>query len=228
MTRPKKPIRIVLLACGVLLLGFCLIPAGHSPESEWRTGCKYNLRQIGIALENYHDKYRSFPPAYLADRNGVPMHSWRVLLLPFLDHQTAYDQYDFDEPWNSAKNRKVTSVPLGVYRCPADRSKNGSGTNYVAVIGTHTAWPAPHALSNRRGNSDVITVIETVDTGIEWAEPRDFALPQMAPHINSHPCCGPASKHKGGVQALCVDGSVHFVEGSMSAGELYRRLLIER
>jgi prepilin-type processing-associated H-X9-DG protein len=204
-------LEILVIVCAFVLLGFCLMPRGHGPEARWRSGCKNNLKQIGLALWIYHDQYGSFPPAYIADANGVPMHSWRILLLPYLDQREAYEKYDFNEPWDSPKNREVTSIPFGAYRCLADQSKNRNRTNYVAVIGNHTAWPAPHGLADVAVNSEVIAIIETIDTGIEWAEPRDFALPQMAPHINSRPCCGPASRHKGGVNVLCLDGSVQFL-----------------
>jgi hypothetical protein len=51
-----------------------------------------------LALRNYHDRYGRFPPAYVADEHGRPTHSWRVLLLPWLDHRAIYDRYRFDEP----------------------------------------------------------------------------------------------------------------------------------
>src|SRR5687767_14136115 len=77
---------IALVAIGLVLC--CLIPAfmpavGSRPPSK-RTQCKNNLKQIALALHNYHDVYGSFPPAYIADKDGRPMHSWRVLLLPYI------------------------------------------------------------------------------------------------------------------------------------------------
>ena len=49
-----------------------------------RNACKDNLRQIGLALSAYHEEYGSFPPAYIVDAAGRRMHSWRVLILPYL------------------------------------------------------------------------------------------------------------------------------------------------
>jgi hypothetical protein len=156
------------------------------------------------------------------------MHSWRVLLLPYLDQAPLYKQYDFDEPWNGPNNRKLTSTPLLIFQCPSDRSGLPNRTNYVAIIGSNTAWSASQGLKPKDDKSDLVHVIETIDTGIEWAEPRDFALPQMAPHINSRPCCGPASRHKGGVQAVRLDGSIEFLFDTLTPRQLYQRLLIER
>src|SRR5579864_1434043 len=86
-------VAVLLLVCGLFA---CLIPPmGHPPEASWRAQCKNNLKYIGQALHNYHDTFGSFPPAYIADSNGRPMHSWRVLLLPFFDQAraTLYAKY---------------------------------------------------------------------------------------------------------------------------------------
>src|SRR5690349_21111160 len=69
-----------------------------------RSSCNCNLKQIGLALHNYHDTYGSFPPAYVADAEGRPMHSWRVLILPFIDCNDLYKEYNFSEPWSSPDN----------------------------------------------------------------------------------------------------------------------------
>jgi len=50
--------------------------------------CKNNLKQIGLAFHDYHDKFGSFPPAYTVDSNGRLLHSWRSLLLPYLAQQS--------------------------------------------------------------------------------------------------------------------------------------------
>jgi hypothetical protein len=70
------------VGCVVALILVALLqPAvAVSPEAARRNACIKNLTLLGIALHNYHDKYKSFPPAYVADANGKPMHSWRILL----------------------------------------------------------------------------------------------------------------------------------------------------
>ena len=60
-----------------------------------------------MAVANYHDTYGRFPAAYVADRDGRPMHSWRVLILPLLEQRTTYDAYDFAEPWDGPNNRRL-------------------------------------------------------------------------------------------------------------------------
>src|SRR4051812_47355571 len=87
---------VVVLAIGLLLAAVLILPAigPHQGHGHGRVStCAKNLKQLGIALENYHDAYKSFPPAYVVGDNGKPMHSWRVLLLPFLEDPGMNDLY---------------------------------------------------------------------------------------------------------------------------------------
>ena len=73
-----------------------------------------NLKMIAIGLHNYHDTWRSFPPAYQCDANGKPAHSWRMLITPFMeDAYPVYQRYNFAEPWNGPNNSRLAP------RCPA-------------------------------------------------------------------------------------------------------------
>ena len=69
-------------------------------------------------MHDYHGKNKHFAPAYVADENGKPMHSWRVLLLPMLEQQALYESYDFDEPWNGPNNSRLLAQTPPSYQCP--------------------------------------------------------------------------------------------------------------
>src|SRR5262245_40148113 len=74
--------------CIIPILIALLLPAVQAArEAARRTACANNLKQIGLAFQNYADAHGQFPPAYLADKDGKPMHSWRVLILPFMEQQ---------------------------------------------------------------------------------------------------------------------------------------------
>ena len=60
--------------------------------------CMSRLNQMHLAFHQYHDTYGCFPPAYVADADGNPMHSWRVLILQFIDSAHLYEKYKFDAP----------------------------------------------------------------------------------------------------------------------------------
>src|ERR1700690_1532678 len=115
--------RVIVWGGVVLLFGFCLLlmlPPVTDGRPARRTECKNHLKQLALAMHNYHDTYGSFPPAYIPDKNGRPMHSWRVLLLPFLEFGPLYDQYRFDEPWNGPHNRELAKLPIALFHCPTD------------------------------------------------------------------------------------------------------------
>jgi hypothetical protein len=168
-----------------LILVLLMLPAVHaSGEAARRMTCTNQLKHIGLALHDYHQMYKCFPPAYVADKGGKPMHSWRVLILPFLDFDSLYRQYDFNEPWDGPNNREFLKIRLKEYVCPSDETASQEGspcTSYVAVIGHDAAWTGgtPRALRDtvfREGRSNTIMVIETADSGINWTEPRDIEL----------------------------------------------------
>lgn len=190
----RKPIwryvvRVLAIAAALVVAHqvlFCLLlpSVSHSRTVARLSQCKHNLHEIGLALHNYHDVYGSFPPAYVTDGDGRPMHSWRALLLPFLDEPERYALYRFDEPWNSEHNLLLASELSGrgwnPYACP--EAGYTLESSYVAVIGSHTAWPGATCRKRAEftdGTSDTVLVVEVADSGIGWTEPRDLSFDQM-------------------------------------------------
>lgn len=204
-----------MLAIGIIwaMLAALLLPApSGAPEAPRRSQCSNNLKQIGLALYNYHDQYGSFPPAYIADENGRPVHSWRVLILPFLEQQPLYDQYRFDEPWDGPNNRRLHGLAMPVYHCPGGPPSRA--TNYLAVIGPRTVWQGQKTtrLSDiADGSSNTLLVVEVAKSGIHWMEPRDLHVLQMARGINPKAGQGISSIHPGCANVSFADGSVRFL-----------------
>lgn len=133
-----------------------------------------------MACHNYHDDYGVFPPAYVADEHGQPIHSWRVLILEFLDNQV-YDQYDFSESWDGPNNRKLIDEIPDFYVFPGDNPQTADETNYLAVVGAETVWPGNQSSNfeevDNLGNT--IMVVENRGSGIGWTEPRDLDFATM-------------------------------------------------
>jgi hypothetical protein len=223
-TQWKRSARTAFFWLAPLVVVPCLLSFPVPRRASLRSQCKNNLKQIGLALHNYADTYGSFPPAYIADENGRPMHSWRVLILPYLDQAPLYNQYRFDEPWDGPNNRKLASTILAVFNCPSD-DHGGTGnastmTNYVAIVGPETPWPERGATKIRDitdGTSATLLVVEVANSGIHWMEPRDLHVVQMAPTVNAKSGQGISSRHTGGAQSLIADGAVRFVPESLSA-----------
>jgi prepilin-type processing-associated H-X9-DG protein len=227
-----KKHRLVIACCAAalaLIFIVIFIPALQPTRDGFsgRSLCTNKLKQIGMALQNYHDVYDCYPPAFVADADGKPMHSWRALLLPFFEEEGLKGLYDFNQPWNGPNNRRVAERQMEVYRCHLSNAPNGE-TSYVAIVGPETGWPGAEARNARQftdGTSNTIAIVEVADSGINWLEPRDLTIGRAMRGINP-PEIRPAisSRHSDGVNVLSFDGSVHFLRNDIS-NELLHELL---
>ena len=144
------------------------------------------MKQIGLAFHSYHDKYGQFPPAYIADENGKPMHSWRVLILPFIDQEALYNRYNFAEPWDGPNNRKLLDERPSFFACPSyvhqrehnQESIDEQSTNYVLITGDGTLYPTnegPSLGSMERGAENSLLLTEVGHRAVPWLAPEDIA-----------------------------------------------------
>jgi prepilin-type processing-associated H-X9-DG protein len=213
------------LAClliGGLFLAFLWPTPCRSREAARRSTCRNNLSQIARAISNYESQHGRFPPAYSVDKDGRPLHSWRVLLLPYLEQEELYKQIRLDEPWDSPHNKAVfdaTGVPL-IFVCPSNerRTDNVKETGYMMIVGPGTISDGPDSVRRKDvsdGTSNTIAVVEMSDSGIHWAEPRDLKADEMSYRINDpdRPCI--RSRHTGIANVAFCDGSVLSLEDSI-------------
>ena len=100
-----------------------------------------NLKQIGLALHNYVAVNDRLPPAVVRGPDGKAWHSWRVLILPYIEGGALYDEYDFSEPWDSPKNLKLLDKMPSVYRDPIYGDARSHFTNYAVLVGETTPFP---------------------------------------------------------------------------------------
>ncbi|QDU38638.1 Type II secretion system protein G precursor [Maioricimonas rarisocia] len=126
---------LVVIAIIAILVALLLPAVQQAREAARRTQCKSHLKQIGIALHNYHDVSRSFPPFFIhrtgnATRIADPDKgaNWLVFLLPYIDQAPLYNQWDFNIPANQNPGR---SAELAVYKCPTDPFSSGNFCNYA-------------------------------------------------------------------------------------------------
>jgi hypothetical protein len=235
---PPEPVRdttttVVAIAVAVLCVvgltvGMVLwwLSAQSGDTRALRVACASNLKQLALAMQAYEAANGCFPPAYVADKRGKPLYSWRVLLLPYLDEQDLADQFHFDEPWNSPSNRMVTDLTIGLFQCPAQPAVRDPTTNYMMVVGPHTisSGREPVKLAEiTDGLADTILLVEVADSRVWWAEPEDLRFDQINFKINSSKRQGISSYHPGGVNAAFCgehpetqDGVVRFLKDSMN------------
>lgn len=215
---------VMMAACGILIA--LLLPAVQAArEAARRMQCVNMEKQIGIALHNYHDVYGSLPPAYTTDEDGKPLHSWRVLLLPFVECAPLYGQIRLDEPWDSNHNRQFHASMPFCYACPSSPEAGTTGlTCYQWIIGPDTISDGPNAVQFgdvTRGLSNVVAVVEVIPSTC-WMEPTDIPESELAKGINHSRTEGIGSRHAGGINACILDGSVRFLANNTDLGDYCR------
>jgi hypothetical protein len=165
------------------------------------------LKQLDLGVGSYMDHHSSTPPPFLWDPEGRRAHSWRVLLLPYVDHPKLYDEYNRDLPWDAPENSMLLDKTPDAYRSPAAGGQPASVTNYLAVVGHDTLWPPGRSLSTKEWMefpTDTVVVVEDLESSVRWTEPRDLELDEAMDDD------GPF-RRPGGVLCLFHDGSVRLV-----------------
>ncbi len=196
----------VLLAGGVLIA--LLLPnVRFAGKAGRRSMCSNNMRQIGLALQNYHDDYGGFPPAYTVDANGKPLHSWRTLILPYLGEKALYNSIDLSRPWNDPVNAMACAFPMQVYQCPgAFRNEKGENlTTYFASVGTDAAIHPTRSrkLSEVTDLRPLLVLEVPINKAVPWMSPQD-ADETLIKDINADS----KHAHPGIMTIVCTDGSV--------------------
>jgi prepilin-type N-terminal cleavage/methylation domain-containing protein len=120
---------LVVIAIIAILIGLLLPAVQKVRESSFKTQCQNNLKQIGLALHNYHDANRHFPAGYVdgnKDQNSTPDNDvgpgwgWASYLLPYLEQDNVYRQINFNVTVGMGANAPISQLPLKVFQCPSD------------------------------------------------------------------------------------------------------------
>jgi hypothetical protein len=160
---------------------------------------------------------RKFPPAYKADKEGKPLLSWRVLILPLLEEQALYDQFHLDEPWDSEHNKKLIDRMPMVYQSPGSNAGRGK-TTYLTVRGPKTMFPGKDGVriaEVRDGTSNTIMLVEVPDNkAVVWTKPDDYEYDEK------DPMKGLLGRRPGGFYVSFVDGSVRLLPSTINKDHL--------
>tara|TARA_R110002072_G_scaffold243821_2_gene403063 strand:+ start:35747 stop:36565 length:819 start_codon:yes stop_codon:yes gene_type:complete len=210
---PERSRRLLIIFASVVAVPAILMGAGwlyldHHKSIERRPWkCGNYLRQVAGGVMHYYEAHGEFPPPYTVDESGKKLHSWRTLILPFMDHHVLYEQLRLDEPWDSPHNRSVENryaligneygdLPRDQYHCPSDPEGDEGqplDASYFVVTGPGTAWQHDRKVTLADmvdGAANTIMVIDVADSGVHWMEPRDF-------HIDEIPLPAPFTKRRG-------------------------------
>ena len=195
-----------------------------SLEAARRVQCVNNLKQIALAMHNFHASNNAFPrPATLGEK-GKQLLSWRVAILPYIEQQELYDKFKQDEPWNSPHNKALLKEMPPVYRCPIRTNALPYTTSYLVFVGKGALFEKDQGIGVADvtdGTSNTIMIVEANDA-VPWTKPDDLSFdPAAAPALH-----GAGSPHPGGFNASMADGAVRFLKNTIDLNVL--RALITR
>ncbi len=131
---------LVVIAIIGLLVALLLPAVQAAREAARRLSCRNNLKQLGLAVQLYHDAFKQVPSGVidLDDNARVGRHSGFALLLPYLEQENLHADYNFNVSWQTSSNASLAAVRLSVLLCPSspddlpqDGGRPGSPTHYA-------------------------------------------------------------------------------------------------
>ncbi|MCA9140749.1 MAG: DUF1559 domain-containing protein [Planctomycetales bacterium] len=204
-----------------ILVGLLLPAVQAAREAARRMTASNELKQIGLALHNYHSAYKKLPDAASRDEAGNPLLSWRVAILPFIEQQALYEEFHQDEPWDSPHNIKLLERMPSVYVDPSVPVQPGY-TVFQLPVGTGLMFEDDGKRKFRDvldGLSNTIMAIETSrGAAVPWTKPDDWHVDMQDPLAMT------GDSHQNGFHVLMGDGAVIFIAKSIDLG-LFRSLL---
>jgi hypothetical protein len=209
-----------MLAVLVALSCFVLLPCVVHESDLDMIGhqSRIHLAQIGQAMHQYHDHFHELPPAVKCDKDGKPLYSWRVLLLPYLEEGSLYNEYHLNEPWDSVHNKylMLAKMPPCYY---SFRDEGNGMTRYQALVGPGTAFERPGLTWTDfpHGLGTTLLVVEAAQA-VPWTKPEDVVYDPNKPL----PSLGGVSKQdvrflcrsigsEPGFNAVFADSTVRFI-----------------
>ncbi len=192
--------------------------AKKAQESAKRMQSMNNLKQIGLAFHNNHSALGDFPAPAITSKDGKPLLSWRVKILPFIEEERLYKQFKLDEPWDSDHNKKLVNRMPKVYQNPNLKLENGK-TTYLVPTGKGGLFAAQEKgvkLNNvTDGTSNTIMVVEVpANMAVTWTKPEDWEVTAE----------GAVEKFlaglKDGFNAGFADGSVRYIKKTIDVKTL--------
>jgi hypothetical protein len=201
-----------------------------SAFGDSRTASLGHLKSLGVAMLQYAEAHNNtLPPAAIADpmaKDGKPLLSWRVALLPQLGQDALYQQFKLNEPWDSEHNKKLIEKMPPVFETPFAGTKPGM-THYRVFVGPGTAFePRPATakglslLDFADGLSNTLLVVEAADSVI-WTKPDDLPYDpkKPLPKLGVYPGGGHVLVGDGSVRRVSSDATEEGVRGAIERND---------
>lgn len=168
---------VAVFGLAAWILVALLLPATRSaPQARNLAVCSDKLRRLARALRDYAQAHGRLPPAHTLAADGTVLHSWRTLILPYLDEKRLYASIDLTKPWNDPVNATARETPVSAFACPTS-AKDDTFTNYQVVILPEGLFRPDGSASLEEfvaADANTVLVIDApADRAVKWMEPRD-------------------------------------------------------
>ncbi len=205
-----------------------LLPAVQAArEAARRNQAMHQMKQVSLALYNYHDTRGEFPAHAIYSASGKPVLSWRVAILPYFGEEELYKEFHLDEPWDSSHNLALVPRMPSIYVDPSSRHDPKLGrSNTVGVIGENKAFTGRPKGRNLRhladGESKRIVIVQVNDELAPiWTQPDDWTPNAANPYI------GLGGLHPGGAIVGYAFGHAGFVFDDIDPEQLCSLLTVD-
>jgi hypothetical protein len=216
-------VALILLGC----LLFAMVRLGGSTmnrlsTSRERTTSIRNLERIAEALNSYAADNGTYPPPATRDRNNAKLHSWRVLILPYLGEEDLYNKFDLNLPWDHRANMAVarSEIPLAYQHPNRGVSSAYYESGYYLITGQGTLFPntgplGPDQVSDNLSQTILVTEGTPLVPSGMWTEPVDLDFANIQGKLGTKPGIEPGGLLEDGVAFATVDARGHFVSNVM-------------
>jgi uncharacterized protein DUF1559 len=186
--REGKEVRVSVEAgsslAAVPVLIALLLPATQAARSAANRNTTMNkMRQIGLAMMNFESQNRHLPARAIFSKDGKPLLSWRVAILPFIEEKALFDQFHLDEPWDSEHNKPLIAQMPETYN-KSGRPNDGT-TVFLVPVGKGLAFEGDKGLRMPNftdGTSKTILAVEVNDDrAVPWTKPDDLEVDLSKP-----------------------------------------------
>ncbi|HEV2972042.1 MAG TPA: M56 family metallopeptidase [Pirellulales bacterium] len=192
-------------------------------DAAGRVQSMNNLKQLALSMFVYMDQHQTFPASAIYSKDGKPLLSWRVSVLPYIEQDALYKQFHLDEPWDSPNNKPLIAQMPVVFKDPSDERREEGTTRYLVPVGKGTIFDGDKGtkiIDITDGTSNTILIVEVApDKGVTWTKPDDM------PFDAEKPLSGVGTIPPAGITATFADGSVRQLRPTIKP-DTFRKLIL--
>lgn len=205
----------VVVGVIALVLAVILPAIQRAREAALLSQSKNNLKQLGLALHNYHDTFLCLPPGGTFHSDGRGHHGWMSSTLPYMDSSPVYSWIDFNEPWDSPRNAGIFTQSKPVYESPTTSTPVGKWDFCLAHYSANAHLLAANSsvrLKDVPSPENVFLAGELAGDFVPWGCPYNW---RPVVSVNGTPLTYGRSR-KDGCLFLLADGHVEFISNAMA------------